>query len=191
MPHVCPWWLTYTFDNPLRKFVQDPYQILSPHIRLGMRVADVGCGMGYFSITMAKLVGDSGYVQAIDLQAQQLKRVEKRAIKSGVAARVDRTLVTQDSLNLKPPMDFVLAFAVVHEVPSAEKFFKEIFDSLKPGGRVLVAEPSHHVNQELFARELETAGRCGLAAIPNSQRIRLSRVALLENCDEADKEVKS
>ena len=180
MPKVCPWWLTYTFDNPLRKLIQDPYEILSPHVRAGMRAADVGCGMGYFTIPMAQLVGDSGYVQAIDLQSQQLKRVEKRARKSGVTARVDRTPATGNSLNLKGSMDFVLAFAVVHEVPSTERFFKEISDSLKPGGRLLVAEPSHHVNQKLFQKEIEMAGKCGLRPVTTFQAIRLSRVALLE-----------
>ena len=180
MPKVCPWWLTYTFDNPLRKLIQDPYEILSPHVRAGMRAADVGCGMGYFAIPMAQLVGDSGYVQAIDLQSQQLKRVEKRARKSGVTARVDRTLATEYSLNLKSSLDFILAFAVVHEVPSAERFFGEISHSLKPGGRLLVAEPSHHVNQKLFQNEIEMAGRCGLRSVTTSQIIRLSRVAWLE-----------
>jgi 2-polyprenyl-3-methyl-5-hydroxy-6-metoxy-1,4-benzoquinol methylase len=180
MPNICPWWLTYTFDNPLRKLIQDPYGILSPHVRFGMRVADVGCGMGYFTIPMAHLVGDSGYVQAIDLQPQQLNRVEKRARKSGVKARVDRTLATENSLNLERSMDFILAFAVVHEVPSAERFFKETSDSLKLGGRILVAEPSHHVRQKLFEKEIEMAERCGLKSVQNSQTIRLSRVALLE-----------
>ena len=180
MPKVCPWWLTYTFDNPLRKLIQDPYEILSPHVRLGMRVADAGCGMGYFTIPLAQLAGDSGYVQAIDLQAQQLKRVDKRAGKSGVSARVDRTLASEDSLNLKPSMDFILAFAVVHEVPSAERFFKEISDNLKTGGRLLVAEPTHHVGQPQFEKEIEIAGKHGLKPVRNSQKIRLSRVALLE-----------
>ena len=180
MSKVCPWWLTYTFDNPLRKLIQDPYAILSPHVRPGMRVADVGCGMGYFTIPLAQLVGDSGYVQAIDLQAQQLKRVEKRARKSGVAARVDRTPATEDSLNLKGSMDFILAFAVVHEVPSAEKFFREIADSLKLGSRILVAEPTHHVSQELLEKEIEMAEKNGLKLVQSSQKIRLSQVALLE-----------
>ena len=180
MPKICPWWLTYTFDNPLRKLIHDPYAILSPLVRAGMRVADVGCGMGYFTVAMAQLVGASGYVQAIDLQPQQLKRVEKRAKKSGVAARVERTLATENSLNLKPSMDFILAFAVVHEVPSAERLFREISDSLKPGGRILVAEPSHHVSEKLFEKEMETAARCGLKPVPTSQTIRLSRVALFE-----------
>ena len=180
MPKICPWWLTYTFDNPLRKLIQDPCKILSQHVRVGMRVADVGCGMGYFTIPLAQLVGDAGYVQAIDIQHQQLRRVEKRARKSGVSARIDRTLAKENSLNLKPSMDFILAFAVIHEVPTVETFFKEISESLKAGGRILVAEPSHHVSQKLFEKEIETAKRIGFRLVQNVPGIRLSRVALLE-----------
>jgi 2-polyprenyl-3-methyl-5-hydroxy-6-metoxy-1,4-benzoquinol methylase len=180
MPKVCPWWLTYTFDNPLRKFIQDPEEILSRHIREGMRVADIGCGMGYFSIPLARLVGDSGYVQAVDLQPQQLKRVEKRARKSGVSARITTTLSGEDSLLLNPDTDFILAFAVIHEVPSTENLFNQMYESLKPGGRILIAEPSHHVKQKAFDEEIETARKCGFTPVPKSQKIRASRVALLE-----------
>ena len=180
MPKVCPWWLTYTFDNPLRKFIQDPDGILSGHIREGMRVADIGCGMGYFSIPLARLVGDSGHVQAIDLQPQQLKRVEKRARKSGMSSRITTTLAGKDSLLLNPDADFILAFAVIHEVPSKEELFKQIYENLKPGGRILIAEPTHHVKQKAFDEEIEAARKCGFIPIPNSQKIRASRVALLE-----------
>jgi 2-polyprenyl-3-methyl-5-hydroxy-6-metoxy-1,4-benzoquinol methylase len=145
-----------------------------------MHVADVGCGMGYFTIPMAHMVGEYGKVQAIDLQHQQLKRVEKRARKAGVLARIDVTLATEKSLNLKPSMDFILAFAVVHEVPSVEGFFRETWVSLKSGGRILVAEPSHHVKQGLFEAENESALSCGFVPVQNHQRIRLSRVALFE-----------
>jgi cyclopropane fatty-acyl-phospholipid synthase-like methyltransferase len=180
MPKICPWWLTYTFDNPLRKLIQDPYEILSPHVRPGMHIADIGCGMGYFTIPLALLVGDDGYVQAIDLQHQQLKRVEKRARKSGVLSRIEQTLATDISLSLKPAMDFILAFAVIHEVPSVEAFFKEISESLKAGGRILAVEPTHHVSQKLLEQEVEIAKKIGLRLVQDSQRIRLSRVALIE-----------
>ena len=180
MPKVCPWWLTYTFDNPLRKFIQDPDEILSGHIQEGMRVADIGCGMGYFSIPLARLVGDSGHVQAIDLQPQQLKRVEKRARKSGMSSRITTTLAGEDSLLLNPDTDFILAFSVIHEVPSKEELFKQTYENLKPGGRILIAEPTHHVKQKAFDKEIETARNCGFIPVPNSQKIRASRVALLE-----------
>ena len=61
---VCPWWLCFTFDNPLRKLLHNPEAILNPYIHPGNNVIDVGAGMGYFSIPLAKLVGPAGHVTA-------------------------------------------------------------------------------------------------------------------------------
>jgi 2-polyprenyl-3-methyl-5-hydroxy-6-metoxy-1,4-benzoquinol methylase len=112
-----------------------------------MRVVDVGCGMGYFSIPLARMVGEAGYVQAVDLQSQRLVRVEKRARKAGVLSRIELTLATQGSLNLNSPMDFILALAVVHEVPSVQALFAKVFKGLRTGGRMFIAEPTIHVRQ--------------------------------------------
>ena len=54
---VCPCWMCYTFDNPLRRLVHDPRKIVGPYLREGMTALDVGCGIGYFAIGMAKIVG--------------------------------------------------------------------------------------------------------------------------------------
>ena len=71
--HVCPWWLAYTFDNPLRKLFHKPQIILAPYVKAGMRVMDVGCGMGFFSIGMAKLVGDNGKVFCVGMNQRFAK----------------------------------------------------------------------------------------------------------------------
>ena len=55
-PHVCPWWGGYFIDNHLRRLVHDPDQILAPFLEPGMVVMDFGCGMGMFSIAMARLI---------------------------------------------------------------------------------------------------------------------------------------
>lgn len=70
--HICPWWLAYTFDNPLRRYFHDPQAILMPYLREGMTAIDLGCGMGYFSRAMAKIVGDAGKVISVDLQTKML-----------------------------------------------------------------------------------------------------------------------
>ena len=70
--HICPWWLAYTFDNPLRRLFHKPGIIFAPYISEGMIVADFGCGMGYFSIGLAKIVGDEGQVIAVDVQQKML-----------------------------------------------------------------------------------------------------------------------
>ena len=65
---ICPVWVGYLLANPLRKIFQSPYQLLKPYISEGMQVMDVGSAMGFFTLPMAKLVGDSGKVIAIDIQ---------------------------------------------------------------------------------------------------------------------------
>jgi hypothetical protein len=54
-------------------------------------------------------------------------------------------------------VDFVLAFAVVHELPSAERFFAEVSTALKPGRRLLMAEPRFGVSAQEFSATLQTA----------------------------------
>jgi len=58
--HVCPWWLAYSFDNPIRNLIHPTRSVLGQHIHEGMTVVDVGCGMGHFSIGMDRLVGHDG-----------------------------------------------------------------------------------------------------------------------------------
>ena len=78
-PHVCPWWGGYFIDNRLRRWLHNPEQILAPYVSPGMTAMDFGCGMGMFSIAMAKLVGDKGRVIAVDLQQKMLDVLQKRA----------------------------------------------------------------------------------------------------------------
>jgi 2-polyprenyl-3-methyl-5-hydroxy-6-metoxy-1,4-benzoquinol methylase len=176
--HICPWWLTYTFDNPLRKLLHNPTKILSPYIREEMNVADIGCGMGYFTPTLASLVGPNGHVQAVDLQEQQLSRVKKRCGQAGVAERVECTQASTTSLNLKAPLDFVLAFWMVHEVPDAKRFFVEIKNSLKPSGMVLIAEPKLHAGGTKFQATVDICQQLGFKILPVNN-IRASRSVVL------------
>ena len=90
---VCPWWLAWTFDNPLRPLIHKPEAIVGPYMQEGMTVADIGCGMGYFSIAMAKSVGERGMVIAVDLQQKMLDLMQTRAGRAGVARRIDRKSV--------------------------------------------------------------------------------------------------
>ena len=61
--HVCPWWLAYAFDNPLRRIFHNSEKIFTPYLNEGMTAIGIGCGMGYFSIGMAKIVGKTGKIE--------------------------------------------------------------------------------------------------------------------------------
>jgi ubiquinone/menaquinone biosynthesis C-methylase UbiE len=175
--HVCPWWLAYTFDNPLRRFIHRPDAMFHGLVEEGMTVMDAGCGMGYFSIALAKIVGPQGLVIAVDLQPQMLNILWKRAEKAKVADRIRIQQSKADILGVQTKVDFALAFWMVHETPNASSFFREIVSLLKPGGKLLIAEPALHVSAERFQEILIAAGDAGLR-IAARPRISLSRAAV-------------
>ena len=176
--HVCPWWLCYTFDNPLRRLLHNPEKMLCEWIKPGQTVIDIGCGMGYFTLPMARLVGPAGRVIAVDLQDKMLQAVQRRAAKAGLAARIQFQPCQPDTLNLQVQADFILAFWMVHEVPDTRHFLQEVRAALKPDGRFLLVEPRLHVPAANFQRTLDLAGLVGLQ-LAASPAVKLSRAALL------------
>ena len=147
---TCPWWFLFTFDNPLRKFYQDPEKILSPYLKPGDRVVDIGCGMGYFTIPMAKIVQENGKVIAVDMQSKMLTGLRKRADRAGVGELIELHQCTQDLIGITGPVDFVLAFWMVHEIHHLQSFLEQIFQILKDDGQFLIAEPYIHVTGKAF-----------------------------------------
>lgn len=161
---VCPWWLGYALVNPLRRLWCSPAEILAPYIHEGMTVLEPGPGMGFFTLEIAKRVGPKGRVIAVDLQPKMLKRLKRRAAKAGVLDRIEPRLASPDSLSIQDragQADFAFAFAMVHEVPSAGSFFRDVFEALRPGGRLLVVEPPGHVRVPAFDEELKSAAKAG------------------------------
>ncbi len=163
---VCPWWLGYFLASPLRRLMLEPKKLLLPFVLEGMTVLEPGPGMGFFTVELARLVGDSGRVIALDIQPKMLAGLKRRVAKAGVLNRVEARLVSVGSLgvaDLKGRVDFTLAFAVVHEFPDASHFFAEVAQASKPGAECLLVEPAGHVKEADFQAELEAAGRAGFS----------------------------
>ena len=177
--HVCPWWGGYFIDNPLRRLLHNPEKIVGPYIRPGMTVMDVGCGMGLFSIVMAKLVGDQGRMIAVDLQQKMLDVLRRRAEKAGVADRIQLHKCEQDRLGVDVQADFTLAFMMVHEVPDQRRLLGEIHGCLKPGGKLLVAEPKIHVPGRAFQQTVTTAEELGFRMV-EEPKVHGCRAVMLE-----------
>lgn len=180
--HVCPWWFIHSFDNPLRRLIQDPMRILTGLVHEGDACVDVGCGIGYFTIPMARLVGDEGTVTAVDLQSPMLAGVERRARAADVSARIRLHQAAATTLNLEGQYDFALTFWMVHEVPDQRVLLGEIRTALRPGGSLLVVEPKGHVSGSAFNRTMEMAREVGFATAPGP-RVALSRAVLMTCSD--------
>jgi ubiquinone/menaquinone biosynthesis C-methylase UbiE len=176
--HICPWWLAYTFDNPLRRFLHDPDAVLKPYLREGMTAIDLGCGMGYFSRAMAKIVGEAGIILAVDVQKEMLAITRTRAEKDGVARRIRFLLAKDDDIGVSDQVDFALAFWMVHEVADTRKFLSQVYAILKPAGMFLIAEPKMHVSQGRFDEMLFCAREKGFVTT-STPSIRFSRSVVL------------
>ena len=165
--HVCPWWKGFFLLSPLRRLGQNPEDVLSPFVNHGMWVVEIGPGMGFFTLPLARMVGPCGRIFAVDIQRRMLDHLAKRARKAGMADRIECRLCKAQSLeigDLKAAIDFVLAFAVMHELPDRRRALEEITSTLKPGASMFMADPKSRFSEQAFGETIRMAASVGLTA---------------------------
>jgi ubiquinone/menaquinone biosynthesis C-methylase UbiE len=160
---VCPWWMGYLLINPVRKYFQNPEILFNDYVKPGMKIIDYGSAMGYFSLPLAKMTGETGKVYCFDIQHQMLAKLMKRANKARLEKIIEPYLLNDntDPGYLKDSIDFALLFAVAHEVPDKKELFRFLTDKVKSGGLLYFAEPKGHVQLTDFKRSLEIAIEAG------------------------------
>lgn len=128
-------------DNDWRRKVIPPKPTLE---KLGLLsediVADVGCGIGYFSVPAAEIVSSRNKVYALDTSKEMLTEVERRAEIVGISNIV---VIETEEYDLKlqdESVSFVLIVTVLHEIINKERFLKEANQILKPSGRLAVID---------------------------------------------------
>ena len=176
--HTCPPGACFLFDNIIRRAFQNPRKILAPFALEGKSVVDIGPGKGYFTIPLARIVGDAGRVIAADIQPAMLKSLVKRARKAGVSERIRTHLSGVEGLGISETTDFVLMFWMAHEVPDRPKLFHEVRAIVKPGGKVLLVEPRLHVSAEMFDQTVSEASAAGFT-VRDRPTISFSRAVVL------------
>lgn len=158
---VCPVEIAGGLDNSIRRFLQNPQKILNPYIRSGMTVLDLGCGPGFFTVEIAKLLNGSGKVIAADLQDGMLEKVRQKITGTELEQRIILHKCQSETIGITEKVDFVLAFYVVHEVPNQDKLFQELKSILNPDARIFIVEPNFHVTGKSFDTMLERAKNLG------------------------------
>jgi len=180
--NVCPFWVGYLLRSPVRRLWHNPDKILGPYICEDMKVLDIGSAMGFFSLPMAKMVGPEGRVICIDVQEKMLKSLLKRAQRVGLQERIETRLCSTNSFcleDIEEEIDFALAFAVVHEVPDCSLFFSQVSRTLRPAGKMLLAEPKVCVSGNAFEKTISAAKAKNLE-ITATPHIRSTRAVLLK-----------
>ena len=179
---VCPVERAGSLDNRLRRLLQNPRKILQPFIAQGMTVLDLGCGPGFFTLDMAVMVGEAGKVIACDLQEGMLQKLRSKIHGTELEKRIALHRCETDKIGVTEPVDFILAFYLVHEIPDKTGLFEELESILKPGGTLLLVEPPFHVSGKAFEQTLDKARQTGLIK-ESKPRVLFSKAALLRKSD--------
>lgn len=106
----------------------------------GLRVADIGAGAGYHTVRLSPVVGPQGRVIAQDVTRSHQERLRRRVASAGLT-NVDFVLGRPDDARLPPrSIDVVLLVRMYHEIEHPYALMWRLHESLRPGGRVAIAE---------------------------------------------------
>ena len=150
--------------------VEEMFKAMQVHA--GSVVADVGAGDGFLTVRLSPLVGGDGRVYAGDIDEKRLERLRRRV---GDAHLANVVIVKGDADDPHLPaaqVDAVVILNSYHEMPKCDDMLQHIRDCLKPGGRLVIAEPSpkpgeetrdaqiakHHIASAFVAEEMTRAG---------------------------------
>ncbi len=128
-------------DRKERDEYQMPEKVMQAlALKEGERVADVGAGSGYFTVRLARAVGKSGTVWAIDIVEELLEYVERRTREEGLS-NVKTVKVEKDDPRLPPAgIDTVIMVDTLHYITGRASYAKRLREGLAPGGRVVVID---------------------------------------------------
>ena len=109
-------------------------------LKPGLTVCDMGCGNGFYTLKLAEAVGNDGAVLAVDIQAEMLSLLDKRAKAAGVQ-NVKPILGSVIDPHLPDEScDLILLVDVYHEFSHPEHMLKAMRKALKPTGQIVLVE---------------------------------------------------
>lgn len=131
----------HKLDNEKRRQVMPPFKTLEMlGLTGGVDMADIGCGIGYFSIPAAEIAGAASKIYALDISVEMLDEVEKRALEAGLS-NIRNIKVDEYDLKLgAQSVGFAILSNVLHEIEDKKRYVCEIHRILQRGGKLAIIE---------------------------------------------------
>jgi len=152
--------------HPLRNLVQNPKWLLRKYLRPADQVLDLGCGPGFFSLRIARMLDRDGHVTAVDIQPEMLRLLEKQCEAQRLSEKITTHLQpSPDEIGLEGVFNFILAFYMLHEVADKPAYLSQIRSLLPPNGLFFLVEPKFVISQGEFSIEVNQAEQQGLKPV--------------------------
>jgi SAM-dependent methyltransferase len=161
---------TRVFDDPERDAWQLPETVIEfLGVGEGHVVADLGAGTGYFTVRLARAVGDNGRVLAVDIEPALIEHLSRRAQEEGLP-QVDPILGEPDDPKLPAKkVDLVLIVDTWHHIDDRIAYLGRLSQALSPGGKAAIIDfhegelpvgppPGHKLSRDAVFDELTEAG---------------------------------
>ncbi|CAF1305767.1 unnamed protein product [Rotaria magnacalcarata] len=138
--------MPYNHDHHLVRFGRElleypDFLFALLNIRPGMVVADIGAGVGFNSLRLARLVGPYGRVLATDIQPQMLNQLVLNAAMAGISHNIVPIVSSHSDANLPPnSCDFIILVDTYHECIDPPALLRGLHQALKPNGRIVLVE---------------------------------------------------
>jgi ubiquinone/menaquinone biosynthesis C-methylase UbiE len=163
-----------SLGDPARDAWQKPDEVVRAlGLGPGQSACDIGSGPGYFTLRLAKAVGATGRVWAVDVEPVILAALRDRLESAGVVNVTPILAATRDPLLPAAACDVVLIVNTYHHFHDGPAYLRRLTQSLKPGGRIVnidykkeagVSGPPlpHRISRDEFVRD---AGQAGLESV--------------------------
>lgn len=138
-------------------------------LKPGMVVADIGAGVGYYSLRIAQRVGPTGKVFANEIQPEMLSLLKKR-LRDQKVKNIEMVLGTERDPKLPAgSCDLILMVDVYHEFSHPQEMLRRLREALKDDGRLVLLEfrkedpyvpirPEHKMSVKEAKLEVEEEG---------------------------------
>jgi predicted methyltransferase len=128
-------------EDAKRDSWQRPEQVMDAlGLVAGSRVADVGCGEGYFVVRLARRVGSEGRVYGVDVDEEALRKLRRRVRDEGLANVEVIEGKNDDPLLPAGSLDAILVVNAYHEMREYDAMLRSMHAALKPGGRLVIID---------------------------------------------------
>ena len=141
-------------DNPERRKLLPPEEVLLElGLKKGQNMADIGCGIGYFTIPAGEIVGREAKVYGVDILEEMLRELDQRLEKKGIY-NVEKVKSEEYDLKIRDEkIDFALMVNVLHEIEEKEKFLREVNRIVRENGRIAIID--YHKRETKMGPPLE------------------------------------